>query len=93
MQYLKVKWVHNLDGEPVFLYSELTDDRSELRKVEVFACGKFGYAYDGKSKGTTGLSETAIPSAEEIAKDPQFEPEIITKFEFEEIFKQAIEQT
>ena len=89
MRYLKVKWLHDFDDEPVLLYSELTDDRSELRKVDVFPNGDFGYAYDKKFKSTTQLSKTSIPSEDEIAEDPQFVPETITKGEFEEIWEKA----
>lgn len=89
MKYLKVKWLHDFDDEPVLLYSELTDDRSEVRKVEVFPNGTYGYAYDEKAKGTTQLSDTTFPSEDEIAEDPQFVPETITKEEFEEIWVKA----
>lgn len=89
MKYLKVKWVHEFDDEPVLLYSELADDRSEIRKVEVFPNGDYGYAYDGGSKGTTQLSETTLPSEQEIGSDPQFEPVVITADEFRQVWKQA----
>lgn len=89
MKYLKVKWLHDFDDEPVLLYSELTDNRSELRKVEIFPNGDFGYACDEKFKGTTRLSDTTIPLEYEIAEDPQFVPELITKAEFEEIWGRA----
>jgi sirohydrochlorin ferrochelatase len=90
MIYLKVKWLHELDDEPVLLYSELADDRSEIRKVEVFPNGELGYAYDEVSKGTTQLSETTLPSEQEIGSDPQFQPLVISKAEFEEVWEKAI---
>ena len=89
MKYLKVKWMHEFDDEPVLLYSELTENRLELRKVEVFPNGDFGYAYDDIFKGTTQLSDTIIPLEDEIAEDPQFVPVLITKSEFEEIWVKA----
>lgn len=89
MKYLKVRWLHDFDDEPVLLYSELADDRSEVRKVEVFPDGAYGYAYDEKAKGTTQLSDTSIPSKDEIAEDHQFVPETITKEEFEEVWIKA----
>jgi len=90
MIYLKVEWLHELQAEPIILYSELSDERSELRKVEVFRNGVLGYAYDVDSKGTTQLSETTLPSESEIASDAQFKPTIITKEEFEEIWEKAV---
>ncbi|PAU39888.1 hypothetical protein CKF94_02170 [Vibrio coralliilyticus] len=89
MKYLKVEWLHDFDDEPVLLYSELTDDRTELRKVEVFPNGEFGYAYDENFTGTTQLSDTTIPLEDEIAEDPQFVPELITRAEFEKIWEKA----
>ena len=89
MKYLKVAWLHDFEDEPVLLYSELADDRSELRKVEIFPNGDLGYASDKKLKGTTQLSDTVIPTEEEIAQDPRFLPELITKTEFEEIWIKA----
>lgn len=89
MEYLKVTWRHDFKDEPVLLYSELADDRSELRKIEIFPNGDIGYACDKKFKGTTQLSDTTIPLEGEIAEDPQFEPEIITRAEFEEIWLKA----
>jgi len=89
VNYLKVRWLHDFDDEPVLLYSELANDRSEVRKVEVFPDGSYGYAYDEKAKGPTQLSDTTIPSKDEIAKDLQFVPETITKEEFEEVWVKA----
>jgi hypothetical protein len=90
MIYLKVKWLHEFDDEPVLLYSELADDRSEIRKVEVFPNGELGYAYDEESKGTTQLSETTLPTEQEIGSDPQFQLLVISKDEFEEVWEKAV---
>ncbi|AJQ94835.1 DUF6881 domain-containing protein [Gynuella sunshinyii] len=90
MQYLKIKWLHEFEDEPVLIYSELTDDRSEIRKVEVFPNGDYGYAYDGGIKGTTQLSETPLPTEQEIASDPQFEPRVIAKEEFNGVWEKAV---
>jgi len=90
MNYLKVRWLHDFDDEPVLLYSELADDRSEVRKVEVFPDGTYGYAYGENAKGTTQLSDTSIPSMDKIAEDLQFVPETIAKEEFEEVWVKAI---
>jgi hypothetical protein len=40
---------------PVVLYSELDDNRFEVRKVEVFRDGRLGYADAVRSSGGTGL--------------------------------------
>jgi Domain of unknown function (DUF6881) len=89
MKYIKVKWIHSLPDEPVWLYSELNDDQWETRKVELFADGTKGYANHSETCGTTKLSIEPLPSLEDIASDPQFVPEIITRQEFEDVWVSA----
>jgi hypothetical protein len=89
MTYLKVKWNHSFPNEPALLYSELDRDRWEIRKVEVFPGGSMGYAGpDGAVEGTN-LGVEPVPSVEEIAADPEFEPEVISKAEFEKVWAKA----
>lgn len=86
MQYLKVKWIHTFSDEPVWLYSELDDDRWETRKVEVYSNGTIGFADSVESLGTTMLSVEPLPTIEAIASDPEFLPEEISWNEFEEVW-------
>lgn len=86
MHYIKVKWIHSHPNEPVLLYSELDDDRWEMRKVEIFTDGHSNYASTTESVGSTELSVEPIPPTAGIASDPQFEPFEITKQEFEEVW-------
>jgi hypothetical protein len=90
MKYLKVKWIHNPADEPVWLYSELDDDRWETRKVEIFPDGTTGFASSAGSAGTTELSLVPLPALEEIAADPEFAPEEIGGREFEEVWAKRI---
>ena len=39
MRYIHVRWLHEHPDEPVDLYSELTGDGWEVRKVEIVADG------------------------------------------------------
>ena len=89
MKYLKVKWLHEFTDEPILIYSEINEDRSEIRKVEIFPNCEYGYAYDTGTKGTTQLSETPLPLEQDMGSDPQFVPIIISIDEFEEIWKKA----
>ena len=91
--YIKVKWIHNLDNEPCLLYSELDGDFWEKRKVEVFTDGSAAFASEDERFGDTDLSIEPLPSLEEIGADPQFEPELISAAEFEEVWKSAIESS
>ena len=39
LQYIAIEWHHGQLGKPVVPYSELEEDRWEMRKVELFADG------------------------------------------------------
>lgn len=86
MQYIKVKWIHQPNNDPVLLYSELDDGRWEVRKVDVFADGHMQYASSTTSTGDAALGLEPIPPLEQIREDPQFEPVGISKEEFEGVW-------
>lgn len=90
MKWLKVIWHHAFPNEPLELYSEIDDDRWEVRKVEVFANSLYGFADKTRSTGETRLSETKLPSLEEIAIDPQFQPVEISASDFEKVWITAL---
>jgi len=89
MNYMKVKWIHSIPDEPVLLYSEIDDDRWELRKIEVYQDGKTGFAGPGVAHGGSKLSKEPLPSLSQIAGDPQFEPSAISQPEFEAAWDKA----
>ena len=89
MTYLKVTWTHSFEDEPVEILSELDDRRREIRKVERFRNGVSTYAGPNGASGTTQLSESAIPSAEEIAADSQFQVYLIPCEAFERLWHAA----
>jgi hypothetical protein len=89
MNYICVKWKHAFSDEPILLYSEMDDNRWEVRKVEIFADGRVGYATAVESSGGSHLGEAPIPSVQEIANDPQFEPTVITKEEFDAVWRRT----
>lgn len=88
MEYIKVRWVHELPDEPELLFSEIDEFRDEVRKVEVFKDGTMGYAGIEK-RHRSRLAECPMPTVEEIGEDEQFEPEIIDKAEFTDIWERA----
>ena len=89
MIYIKVKWKHSHRDEPVLLYSELDRERWEVRKVEIFPDGRMGYAGPGIAVGGSGLGLVPVPSLEQIAESPEFEPETISKAEFDKVWARA----
>lgn len=90
MEYIKVFWKHNFSDEPVTLYSELDANRNELRKIEIYRDGSCGYAFNNISYKNTRLSEEPLPTIEEIAKEKEFEPHIISKGEFEIVWNRKV---
>jgi hypothetical protein len=69
--FLKVVWQHNHPDEPVWLYSELDDQRYEIRKVEVFRDGRRIFAGEGRSVGGSMLGELPAPSIAEFEDEPE----------------------
>lgn len=90
--YIMVEHIHTYDDLPVRVYSELDEQRYEVRKIEIFRDGSIGYAFDDIEVGPTGLGELPIPSLEEIAQDPYeiFFPKEITKEEFEKVWSEIV---
>jgi hypothetical protein len=88
MEFIKVGWLHSHPDEPILLYSELDKDRWETRKVEVFADGRIGFASETEATPVTKtkLSLEPLPTLDEIALDPQFQPVEISKEEFEKVW-------
>ncbi len=86
MRYLYIKWIHKNPGDPVHLYSELDDERYEVRKVEVFADGRRGFADAHEEYAGTVLGTMPVPPLAEIAADKQFEPKEIAVEEFQRIW-------
>jgi hypothetical protein len=92
MKYVKVHWTHNDSTVPVWLYSELDDERWETRKIEVYSDGSLGFASDSEEVGGSSLGTERFPSFGEIAEDPQFIPSEIESAEFEELWSRRFER-
>jgi hypothetical protein len=86
MRYLRVKWVHSSPRDPVEIFSEIDASGYEVRKVEIFPDGNVGFADSKETYCSTELGEKPIPSVEDIAADPQFQPVLISGEEFEKIW-------
>ena len=92
MVCIKVSWKQDDPHTPILVYSELDDERWEVRKVELFTDGSFGYADRATSRRTTFLGLEPIPTLSDIAAIPEFEPAEITKDEFEAMWLKATTQ-
>ncbi len=89
MKYIKVNWIHETKEDPVWIYAELGDDMFEVRKVEAFPDGSYGYADKDNSAKDTYLGDQATPPFEEIHADPGFKLVEISKDEFEQVWAKA----
>lgn len=81
--FIRVRWIHESSNEPVELWSELDDQRFEVRKVEIFRDGRIGYADRAKTIGGAMLGTVPVPQLNEIATDSAFKPEEISQEAFE----------
>jgi hypothetical protein len=89
MRYVKVGGFHELDDQPVVLYSEVNDDGYEVRKVEEYADGHRDLANKGGETGSTFLSDVPLPGLAVINAQDEFVGEEITEDEFEEVWAAA----
>lgn len=91
MQYLYVAWEHNFKDEPKEFYMELNEERFQERVLEIFEDGEIAYATSNQEFNTF-LAKEAYPDIEEINATEdnateEFRARIITKEEFEKVWK------
>lgn len=86
MKYIAVQWLHNNSYYPIYLYSELDENRDELRKIEVYKDGSFGFASKDGNFGGTELGLEPLPELSEIAEDQQFVFFEISSDEFDKLW-------
>jgi hypothetical protein len=90
MIYLKVVWKHEENEYPCILYSELDDNRYEIRKVDVHSDGSMFHACEAQSSGDAILGCAPTPNISERNADSEFDAFEIPEQEFEAIWKKAI---
>lgn len=84
--YLKVNWNHAQPDEPTVLYSELDEERMQLRKIDVFPDGRWGFAEAHEEAGGTQLGSVAMPTVEALNADPEYVACEIDRDEFERLW-------
>jgi len=91
MKYIRLKWNHTNPDEPVWIFSELDDADKEIRKIECFRNGFCDVATASGSSGTAALMTLPLPDLKALARrDPEFEPQEITKEEFEQVWTKRV---
>jgi len=88
--YIYSKWKNSPVGSPVEFYSELDGQRYEIRKVEVFDGGRFGYASKTKVNNDTSLGIIPVPPLPEIMSQSEFDIKVINKEDFESMWEKAV---
>ncbi|MBU3134571.1 hypothetical protein KPL40_19370 [Clostridium gasigenes] len=86
MQYLYVTWEHNFEDEPKEFYMELNEERFQERVLEIFEDGEIAYATCNQEFNTF-LAKEDYPDIEEINSTEEFRASLITKEEFEKVWK------
>lgn len=90
MKYFKCDWIHNFADEPVTIFSELDNNRMEVRKIEIYKDGRVGYAFEGLEFGGSRLGKVPVPSFEEINADPEFRLIEISQKEFNAVWDEFV---
>ena len=88
--YIRHRWDHDFDNDPVELWSELDEHRFELRKLEYFRDGTVGYADRTESSSRTQLGDQPVPGNAEILSTGEFEELEVSEASFEERWKKRM---
>ena len=96
VRYQVCEWRHDLEDEPIRIWSEIDTDGWEIRKVEIYRDGLVDIATFVDDvlfeTGSSGLSAAPVPDVAEINCDPQFSATPRTAAEFEAIWLDAMSE-
>jgi hypothetical protein len=73
----------------VQIFSEISEGRYEVRKVEMFRDGRLDWADERRWSPSTMLGEVPVPSLEEINMQQEFTAAVISAAEFEQAWVTA----
>lgn len=82
-------WRHDEATDPVYMWTELDDDRWEIRKVEHFRDGTRLRADPQHPDGETGLGLMPVPPLDAIDAQLEFTVEPLTADGFEAVWRTA----
>lgn len=87
LKYILLKWLHNLEDEPYLIYSEINDQRYEVRKIEVYKDGTIHKCDEQIADPQIKLGDVEFPeNLDEINQYKQFYAKYISQEEFESIW-------
>jgi hypothetical protein len=79
-------------ADPVRIFEEVGDDRTELRKVEEFRDGRLVRA-GSVTDAAPSLSEEPVPDMVEIEDQAEFTVEMLTAEQFEDVWVRTVDLT
>ncbi|WP_156312271.1 DUF6881 domain-containing protein [Methylobacterium platani] len=90
MKYIKVKWMHGDPKYPIELWSEIDDDRWEIRKIDIFLDGNMHVASKEFETRDTRIGLVPTPELDELNADGEFEAIYIDRSDFESLWHMAL---
>lgn len=87
LKYVLLNWFHTLKNEPYIIYSEIDEQRYEVRKIEIYKDGIIRKLDEKMTDTQIELGDVAFPeNLDEINEDKQFHAQYISKEEFESVW-------
>ncbi|MBY0547438.1 MAG: hypothetical protein K2W95_09115 [Candidatus Obscuribacterales bacterium] len=83
MKYIKVRWIHEFDDEPILYFEELDDSRYERRRIEIYRSGVICPMTARELEALGPVDHMPLPEVSDLNRDEDFEAEEITAAEFE----------
>ena len=91
--FLRVRWEHDNDDDPIAMYYELDAERMTCRVVEVFGDGRVQRADTIDPDAPTSLNWEPIPLLGEINQQPEFTGRVITSADFDSVWQRGFSST
>ncbi len=92
MQYVLLERTHELEDEPIYVYSELDERRCETRRVEFYR-GGLCFAYGEERGGCDALSPEPFPEDLRALNRPgEIQARAIPRPLFQEVWNQSAER-
>lgn len=87
MEYILLEWSHDMEDEPIMVYSEIDNQYYEVRKIEIYRNGSILKCDEKMINSEIVLADVPFPDdIEEINQDAQFNAKYIGKNEFESLW-------
>lgn len=92
--YIHIEWIHNNNEYPSHIYSELNEDRYEVRKIDFWKDGSIAFAFGDIEYGDTFLGTQPMPPLADLNGIDEWGEEMkaqeITSEEFENKWQENV---